>query len=186
MPAGLATSRASQPSGSARLGSWRLSSARSWLARVALRASNKNLHYFKSIKSVAYICAPWGANDSFWMLQKFLRIKVAFDEHEHLVAYIWSFWTIRECICMLRSIKQKWRISILCRPLYHHYNHQELFDLPSCETWNQRFSLYSSVYCRKCIWSNVETSILLCHGLLLFQRTLDAHMTYYNVCKAHV
>ena len=96
----------SQLSGSARLGSWHLSSARSWLARAALRASNKNLHYFKSIKSVAYICALWGANDSFCMLQKVLRVKFAFDEHEHLVAYIWSFWTTRDCICMLWSIKQ--------------------------------------------------------------------------------
>ena len=96
----------SQLSGSAWLGLWHLSSAHSWLARAALRASNKNLHYFKSIKSVAYICALWGANDSFCMLQKVLRVKFAFDEHEHLVAYIWSFWTTRDCICMLWSIKQ--------------------------------------------------------------------------------
>ena len=49
-----AESRASQSSGSARLGSWRLSSARSWLARAALRVSKKNLHKFKSIKSNIY------------------------------------------------------------------------------------------------------------------------------------
>ena len=76
------------PLAPARLGSWHLSSARSWLACAALRASNKTLNKFKSIKSVAYIHTPWGVNDSFCMLQMFLRVKFAFDEHEHLIIYI--------------------------------------------------------------------------------------------------
>src|SRR5208282_2022085 len=76
------------PLAPASLGSWHLSSARSWLARAALRVSNKTLNKFKSINSIAYIHIPCGINDSFCMLQKFLRIKFAFDEYEYFIVYI--------------------------------------------------------------------------------------------------